>query len=225
MARTSIATSAFTGTNGTEPTGFTALNPLDGALTIDTNRIESTVSFGPSSTDANDSRWTGAGTFTAAQYAKVTVTGMSPGGLNKMGVILRASGDTETSRDLYRVYVLDDNTPAIVIQKILNGTPTQLSSVNGFTDGQTVEGEIEEIAGTTTIRSYRNGTLVATVTDTSSPITATGAPGVCGGVGFGPGMFGDNAEFGNLSAASGTPLLRTGGNMSGGMRGMSGGMR
>lgn len=203
MARTSIATSAFTGTNNTEPAGFTALNSGDGALTIDTNRIESSTSFG--STDANDSRWTGAGTFTANQYAKITVTGISnPGGINKMGVVLRASADTGTGRDLYRVYYLEDNTSAIVIQKILNGTPTQLNSTNvgAFANGDTVEGEIEEITGTTTIRSYRNGTLVATVTDTTSPITAIGAPGICGGIGFGPGLFGDDWEAGNLGSAA-----------------------
>lgn len=217
MARSPIATSAFTGTDSNPPIDFTALNAGDGQLTIDTNRVESTTSFG--STDANDSRWTGSGTFTAEQYAKITVTGISnPGGINKMGVILRASADTGAGRDLYRVYYLEDNTSAIVIQKILDGTPTQLDSTNvgTFANGDTVEGEIEEITGTTTIRSYHNGALIATVTDTSSPITATGAPGVCGAVGFGPGLFGDDWEAGNLAAAASAyvspithPLTRT----------------
>lgn len=218
MARSAaIATSAFTGTNGATPTDFTALNPADGSIVIDTNRIESNVS-----SQTLDARWTGSGTFSDDQYAKLTVTGLSnPGGLNQMGVILRASADTEGSRDCYRVFVRENNTTEIRIEKIVNGTTTVLNTTNvsAFANGDTVEGEVEG----TTIRSYRNGTLVASVTDSA---LTTGKPGITARLEFGPGLFGDNWEAGDMTAASSGGLIVPGGRsaMRGGMQGLTGGM-
>lgn len=191
MAREAIATSNFTGTNGDPPANFTALNSGDGTITIDTNRFESNTSF-----SLLDSRWTGSGTFTDDQYAKCVVTGLSnPGGLQKTGVVARASADTGSGRDMYRAYVLEDNTTAIVLEKIVNGSVTQLNSTNvgAFANGDTVEIECEG----TTIRSLRNGTQVASVTDSS---LTTGKPGICSELGFGPNTFGDDWEGGNITS-------------------------
>lgn len=210
--RTSVATSTFTGTNGNDVASFTQTNGSDGAIRYDTNKYENPF------TGFADAYWSGAGTFTNDQYATAVVTGLSnPGGNNAVGIVLRCSTDTGAGRDCYRIYVYEDSTTAIKIDKVVNGTVTNLAttSVGAFANGDTVEGEVEG----TTLRAYRNGVQVGT--DITDSALTTGKPGVCGVLGFGPGLFGDDWVGGNLTASaagqptsirgSGVPGMRLGG--------------
>lgn len=209
MGRVSVASSSFTGeTNGNTPANFTALNPDDGSITIDTERVESNVS-----SQTLDARWSGSGTFIDNQYGTIQVSGLSnPGGLNQMGIILRASADTGAARDMYRVFVLEDNTTSIRVEKVVNGSPSTLktTAVGSFQNNDTLGAEIEGDGTSSTIKYYWNGTLVDSYVDSTSPLTG-GKPGITARLEFGPGLFGDVWDAGNLETtlvcAAGTYTL------------------
>lgn len=200
-----LVSSTFTGTNGNPLTDFTSQNPADGDLVYNTNRFEPTTA-----SIALDARFTGTnfGDVGDSMWCMVQVLGLGEaGGLNEIGVDLRISAGTDAARDMYRVYVRENNTTEIRIGKVVNGTETVLNTTNRgtFADGDSVLGEVEEVGGTTTIRSYHvvsgTPTLIATVTDTTSPLL-TGEYGVFGKQVFTANLFGDNFEAGNMEAAS-----------------------
>jgi hypothetical protein len=199
VARTQIATSAFTGTDGAVPTGFTDLNGVDGQVQISGNKV--TVPY----TDVSDIVWSGAGSFTNDQYAKMVITGLAnPGSLNKLGVTARSSTDGHGARDMYRCYVYEDNTTTIVLEKSVNDVVTSLGTATpAFANGNTVE---IECTGTS-ISGLVNGVVViGPVTDAA---LSTGKPGVTGEMGFSTNILGDDWEAGNLGA-SGNPNLFVG---------------
>jgi hypothetical protein len=191
MARTPVATSTFTGTNGNVPTGFTDLNGVDGQVQISGNKF--TVPY----TDVADLVWSGAGSFTNDQYAKCVITNLAnPGSLNKLGVTARSSTDGHGARDMYRCYVYEDNTTTIILEKSVNDVVTQLGSATpAFANGNTVE---IECSGTS-ISGLVNGTVViGPVTDAA---LSTGKPGVTGEMGFSTNLLGDDWEGGNLGSS------------------------
>jgi hypothetical protein len=121
-------------------------------------------------------RWVGTGTFTADQYAKGTINGLTyQSNYYRVGVTVRDSGDIDAAADCYFVQVFADGPgPNYTTQvgKIVNGTITTLDSTSRpWTNGDTVELEAEG----STLRAFRNGTQFYTTTDSS---IANGKPGI-----------------------------------------------
>jgi len=214
MSRTLVASEDFTSfTNWTNVRPFNGNISVSGGVAVQTNAA---------STDSGSARWTGAGSFTADQYAKAVVGGMSYTNSNNVaGVILRASSDTDSNRDYYLVIVQDDNSSGsahtVQIHKIVNGTITQLSTTTQtYSNGDTIEAEAEG----TTIRAYRNGSIISALTVTDASLSS-GNPGIILGGGS---LTLDNWEGGNLTAG-GSVLIWSSSVMNGGMSSPVGGMR
>ena len=190
MPRSVVATDNFN--RASLGANWAQLRPFDGSIEID-----SSTRLGANSLGAG--RWVGAGTFTADQYAVLKLTTLGFGGGERIGVIVRASGDIDTNRDYYSF--LDNNTGAVAqLIKTVNGTETILDSRSSpFAAGDTIELEVEG----TTLRAFRNGTLIYSLTDSS---LSTGNPGALneqtGNV------FGDDWEGGNITTVQlGEPAL------------------
>lgn len=193
MSRTPIATSAFTGTDGAVPTNFTSLDDNNGQVQIAGNKYHSPYS------GYSEAVWSGAGSFTADQYAKSVLSGLT--GLangDAIGVTCRQSNDTFGARDGYRAYVTDGLTTVLTLEKIVNDTITSLgtNSAQAWANTDTVECE----AIGTTITALRNGVVVITVTDSS---LSTGKPGIIGHAGLMDSVRGDDWEGGNSAAGGG----------------------
>jgi hypothetical protein len=146
-------------------------------------------------------RWTGSGTWTADQYSKITISDLS-GGSTFIGVIVRASADIDGNRDNYAAWVNENTGNALTeIYKTVNGTETQLSSVSG--DGW-ANGDIIEIeAEGTTIRVFRNGGLLRSVTDSAIAGSSSDRAGIIATAG----PSGDNWEGGTLTDSNPQLLL------------------
>lgn len=169
MARSSVATDNFNRANGGLGANWESLNSIDGGEV----EISSNVIGGANTGAFAVSRWVGAGTFSDDQYSSLvfleTDFGVSPYG---MGVVARASGDTDTTRDYY--YFFANSNDTYVLGKVVNGTNTNLATGSRtWVDGERIEIECEG----TTIRGMVDGVSVASVTDAS---LTTGKPGVLG---------------------------------------------
>lgn len=142
------------------------------------------------------------GTYTNDQYSKLALaTGTTNDAATWLGVIARASTDTDAGRDYYFFYIsfAQGSSPFdYVLGKMVNGTPTTLQTgTTAFVVGNTIEIEVDG-STTTSIRGYINGTLINTATDSSSPLT-TGKPGITIKKAI---IAGDNWEGGNLTASA-----------------------
>jgi hypothetical protein len=209
-SRTSIATDSFTYSTG-------ALDAVSGgnwAQAGDTGwgtmEVESNTIFGLASAGqsvASAARWTGAGSFTDNQYAKLVVPVVTNGGDNNsnIGVICRGSG-VDGTRSFYYAWVtanfVADPNRTVQTGKYVNGTQTQQHSANvAFAAGNSIEIECDG----TTITVLKNGTAIGgNYTWTDSDIT-TGVPGVAGMGGNVATVSGDSWEGGNLTSSS-TPF-------------------
>jgi hypothetical protein len=103
--------------------------------------------------------------------AKLSVTGTSGGGSGACLSVRSASG----ARTLYRLEVDHAATNNVAVEKYVTGTPSALIGplTLAWTDGDTWELRAQG----TTISVYRNGVLVGSATDSSSPLL-TGNPGI-----------------------------------------------
>jgi hypothetical protein len=199
MARTLVASDAFTYSDGALDSvsggNWTSLNPASATPSVTSNKFST-----PHALKAT-ARWTGSGTWTADQYAKMTVSGLT-GGSTFIGVIVRASADTDSNRDHYSAWINENGGTALTeIYKTVNGTETSLSSVSG--DGWT-NGDIIEIeAESTTIRVFRNGGLLRSITDSSIAGSSSDRAGVIANAG----PLGDDWEGGTITGSSGSADL------------------
>lgn len=120
-------------------------------------------------------RWIGAGSFSDDQYAQIYIDNIvNSSNSYRAGVVVRCSGDTDTAADYYawNVHSVGSSTKSNELIKVVNGTETVLfSTPQAWVDGDSLALEVEG----TTLRAYRNGSVVATVTDSD---LATGKPGV-----------------------------------------------
>jgi hypothetical protein len=194
--RSSVATDNFNRGTGLGA-NWTDLNGDWGNMEITSSTVyESTGGAGVNATPV--ARWVGAGTFTDDQYAKAKwVVGPEfDGDAQLAGVIARASADLDANRDYYHA-VIQNNAPAannrnVILGKITGGGHTQLAATSlAWAANDTVEIEAEG----SSISSYRNGTLAATVTDSA---LATGLPGITAS----DAQTGDDWEGGNLVSAT-----------------------
>jgi hypothetical protein len=205
MARTSIATDNFN--RASLGSDWAQLNNGNaGAISIDSSiRIKGQYASQPTDQHAMV-RWVGAGTFTDDQYSQVKlVNPLDNVGANyRHGVIVRASADTDSTRDCYEAYIAQDSvtTPTTYLAKWVNGTRTGLySATQTWAANDTISLEVEG----TTLRVCRNGTpLGGSWTVTDSSIT-TGLPGVSAT----HGCYSDDWEGGNMGAsATSSPAIR-----------------
>lgn len=199
MARTSIATDNFNRANGPLGANWASLNNANGAdPAIQTNVIGGAVAGGPGG-NAAAARWVGTGTFTDDQYSSIVIVEADTGSANYgMGVVARASADTDAARDYYYFAAASNDT--YILAKIVNGAETTLASGSqNWVDGDRVEIECQG----TTIRGMRNAVTVASVTDSA---LTTGKPGIAP---WGDGFLatGDDWEGGNLTVGDVTVAL------------------
>lgn len=136
-------------------------------------------------------RWN-ADTFGNDQYAQVTISVLSVDNI-AVGVACRLdTGGAETG---YFAYAFRNVSPNVDVElaKYVAGVYTTISTTSGFAVGDVLRLEVEG----TTLRLYRNGSLVDTRTDSS---IASGAAGVSG---FGNSTSGrmDDWSGSNLAAA------------------------
>jgi hypothetical protein len=199
MARTLVASETFTYSDGALASvsggNWTSLNPSLATPRVTSNKFDTEHS------NRAVARWTGAGTWLANQYAKITLSGLTSGNA-VIGVIVRASADIDGNRDYYSAWV-NENAGAFLteIYKTVNGTETQLSSVSG--DGW-ANGDIIEIeAEGTTIRVFRNGGLLRSVTDSDIAGSSSDRAGVIAIAG----PLGDDWEGGTLTDSNPQLLL------------------
>lgn len=149
-------------------------------------------------------RWVGAGSFTDDQYSEVTIGGLTFLSASfAVGVIVRASADTNGDRDHYFAEVQADSggpTYTTVLGKVVNGTRTELhSAAVAWADTDKVSLEVEG----TTLRVCKNGTaLGGSFTQTDASLS-TGLPGILAN---GSAPTGDDCEVGNLSSVPPNPI-------------------
>lgn len=186
MTRTPVATDDFN--RASLDSDWAQLYSFWGSVVIDTNQVRGTSS---DVTQMAAVRWVGAGSFTDDQYAVLELTDISFAG-GGIGVIARASGDTDANRDFYffRYNVVAGVTE---LGKIVDGTETVLDTPSvTWSTNDTIEIECEG----TTIRGLKNGSVVSTETDSA---LTTGAPGICAFQGANLPL-GDNWIGGNFTA-------------------------
>lgn len=196
MARVLVQTDNFN--RASLGANWAQLAPVNGNIAIFSSTYVSGGNGGPDDS-RQSARWVGSGTFTADQYSELAISNLSD--LNTdygMGVICRASADTDAGRDYYEAVVLATvgaSTRTVRLGKYVNGTYTQLNSATmAWANGDRIGLECEG----TTIRATKNGVALGgsyTQTDTS---LSSGQPGVSGaGSDI---IHGDDWEAGNMAA-------------------------
>jgi hypothetical protein len=196
MARSQVITDNFN--RASLGGNWQQLNPTFGNITINA----STVVWGPNSfavENAQAARWIGAGSVTNDQYAAikyVTVGGIGAADYG-VGVICRASTDTDGNRDFYYFIVLDNGTAEL--GKVVNGTKTALHGPTAvsWASGDVVALEVEG----TTLRACKGTTaLGGSWTQTDSALSSGGV----GVLGIGA-IAGDDFDAGDIAAAPAGP--------------------
>jgi hypothetical protein len=196
-SRTSVATDNFNVSSLSS--NWTQINPEYGSMTIyGSARVASSHSQPPSNAQA--ARWN-ANSFANDQYSSLKIEVLTWLGNNyHVGVICRASGDTNGNRDLYYVTVANVNGGSpyyTAFGKIVNGTHTSFHVADvAWTVGSRIELECEG----TTIRAMKDAVaLGGSFTQTDSSLTS-GNAGIYGG--GGDYVAGDDWEGGDLNVSS-----------------------
>lgn len=225
MSRTQIASDDFSGTAaGNHPANFSDLCNGNGQIQIATG---GGVFHAQYSSNESDSRWNGAGTFSADQYAKVTVRGFTSGTEgSKLGVFVRGTADVNPNRDMYRCYVLNDGTDALKVDRVNNDAVTNLfnNTSQTWADGDTVSVEVTGTGATVTLRAFRNDVQVGSdISDSNaSRLTAAGKPGIYAYQGSQDTLTGDDFSAGDVTAN--VNMKRIPPQMTGGFSDLTGGM-
>jgi hypothetical protein len=167
-----MATDDFNRANGGLGANWSEIDTAggSGALAIASNVVTGNT-LTPSA-----SRYTAA-SFADDQYAEVAVGGLAFNGASyRVGPICRASADTDTARDYYFAWVLDDgsSTRTIQVGKVINGAQTVLASTT--TTVANTDVLRLEVQGTA-LRVYLNAVQLSALNSTDSDRT-TGWPGV-----------------------------------------------
>lgn len=207
MARTLVVSRNFNAdADGAFPAGFTDLNSYNGVVTV-VNVSGTAGLFRNNYGNPADARDTG--TFTADQYAKITVSGFTGSNANdQVGVCLRLGTATVGGAGVngYRIKVTDGGVGARTIHaySVVNGTETQIGSTAtlALADGDTVAGEIIG----TSLTVYHNDAPVTGLTSVATTTHATGNPGIMASLGNNDTIRGDNYEAGNVTAGGGSTL-------------------
>lgn len=169
-------TDAFTSGSTLGLAAYGAYEVLEGALSV----IGGTPGVAVSSGAYNTARRTDE-TFGAAQFSRVVITAAQIANGIYAGPAVRCQSGANTS------YHVETNGSNYYLSKCLAGTQTSPAGpvTLSFAAGDVLGLEVEEVAGTTTLRVYKalaasptSFTLDATYTDTSGPITTAGTAGI-----------------------------------------------
>ena len=183
MARTAVkGPLAFTAANNTEletyDSSFVEVTAGGaGFLEIQSNKL--THTFGANFVFVYRD---GTPTYSANQYAKAALAFLSSLQNVRYGVAVRVSADTGGGQDWYAVTVDDNTSPRTTrVYKCVNGSVSTLDSRTSvtWTNGDTIEIEAFTSGANCDLRVYKSGTLLYTITDSSSPL-ASGKPGLYG---------------------------------------------
>lgn len=208
MARTLVVSRNFNAdADGAFPAGFTDLNSFNGVVAV-ANVSGTAGLFRNNYGNPADARDTG--TFTANQYAKITVSGFTGSNANdQVGVCLRLGTATVGGAGVngYRIKVTDGGVGARTIRaySVVNGAETQIGTTAtlALADGDTVAAEIID----TSLTVYHNDAPVAGLTSVATTTHATGNPGIMASLGNNGTIRGDNYEAGNVTAGGGSSEL------------------
>jgi len=207
MARTLVVSRNFNAdADGAFPAGFTDLNSYNGVVTV-ANVSGTAGLFRNEYGNPADARDTG--TFTADQYAKITVSGFTGSNANdQVGICLRLGTATVGGAGVngYRIKVTDGGVGARTIRaySVVNGAETQIGTTAtlALADGDTVAAEIID----TSLTVYHNDATVTGLTSVTTTTHATGNPGIMASLGNNGTIRGDNYEAGNVTAGGGSTL-------------------
>jgi hypothetical protein len=180
----------------------TALATHNGGWTIARNNFNIFSNRARGNTGSDDCyAWWSGDVFTADQYSKLSIWGMSNGAQYR-GVTVRASG-TGVTHNCYSFYT-DGVSGAghSELAKVVNGSASVIKTfATTFVDGDVVELRATGTT-TTTLALYKNSVLIDSVTDSSSPHTS-GAAGITV-YGAGDGI--DDWSAGNLGGGGGSSI-------------------
>ncbi len=152
-------------------------------------------------------RWVGTGTFSNDQYSSLAIDVIADFASTtyNVGVICRASADTEGSRDFYYACVatsVSGGNYSVSFGKVVNGTSTLFFAGNvAFAVGDRIELEVEG----STIRVCKNGTALGGSFTTTDTALTTGKPGVTA-AGSVSAIAGDDWEGGDVGSG-GSPFV------------------
>jgi hypothetical protein len=189
------ATDVFTGANGAA---------LSASWTNAFNAFIIRNNSAAGASGADTFAWWNADVFGTDHYSKANITAFTTVGPLFQGVIARATGTTAGTLNCYAVYTDGaSGSTHTEIAKITGGSGVALKAVaTTFTPGDLIEIRCTGTA-TTTIAMYKNGVLVDSVNDSTSPFTS-GAAGIYA---FDRDLAGtniDNWEGGNLGSSPAT---------------------
>ena len=182
MSRTSIATDNFN--RPAIGADWTQLNDGWGSIaTVSSLYFMKAGNGDPTAGTEGAAVWAGTGTFADDQYASaVLVTLEWQSGKNyTIGVICRASTDTNANRDYYWAGVAHDNSASpytTMFGKVVNGTTTTFYEA---TAAWAVNDRIELECEGTTIRVLKNGVALGGSFTTTDSAIASGKPGIMAG--------------------------------------------
>lgn len=146
----------------------------------------------------------GTPTYNGDQYFKVRISGVSNPG--RYGGALRVSADTGANADWYAIVVDTNSFPpnreTWVIKCVNNSTSLLSQVVDTWADDDFLEGEAITNGADCDLKLYKNGTLLRTVTDSTSPLTG-GKPGIYARSTSSYQMALDDLELGDITSASG----------------------
>lgn len=215
MARTQVASDAFTNTDGTLLTSHGAWTQIrdvsyNSGGEIRGNKLAGNYSYA-SVSDTTTQTHTGvlvrsSGTYSNDQYAKAAVylsNHNTPE--RRCGVVVRCGTQTDTNANFYAVYICDNDSGGrtTVLCKVVGGTFTSLYSARvSWSNADTVALE----ASGTTLTAYKNDVAISGFSVTDGALSG-GRPGVyiASYQLDSPNMLLDDWEGGDVSGASGIP--------------------
>jgi hypothetical protein len=207
MPRTSVATDNFN--RASLGSDWSQINVNEGSIEIHSSTvIRGANVLGLSQRQA--ARWVGSGSFTDNQYSSLKITNIGYWTSNySIGVMCRASSDTNANRDYYGFDIAADSsgsTYTTTLYKVVNGSVTTLHAATvTWAINDYVSLEVEG----TTLRGCKNGSAIGgSFTQTDSALT-TGVPGVTGSASSSAEVTGDDWEGGNITASSGSSPIAT----------------
>jgi hypothetical protein len=199
MARTQIATDNFN--RASLGADWANLNAGWGSVSIESSTVAYSSGAWVIGSQEAVARWVGAGTFTDDQYASCVILETPYQSVDYYcGVCVRASADTDGSRDYYGAIVQFDRASSpypTVLFKVVNGTYTSLYNA---TYAWAVNDRIElEVEGTE-LRVCKNGTPLGGSWTTTDASLSTGKPGII--VSGSTAVSADDWEGGNITSAA-----------------------
>ena len=198
MARTLVTSRNFDAeADGAFPSvGFTNLNGFDGELRVINPTGTAGVISNPYGNHA-DARDTG--TFNANQYAKIVITGHSPGNnANAIGICLRLGTGVVGGAGVsgYRIRFIDG---VIYVVSVAVGVETaKTNAAVTWVNGDSLSAEIIG----TSLTVFQNDVAIGSLTGISATEHASGNPGITGILGGAGTLRGDLYEAGNASAGA-----------------------